>query len=253
MKLPWRWIAVGAVAYLIFLVATAPATLLTRRLASQGVVIAEASGSVWSGRAAAIQYRGFTLGATQWRINAAALLLGRLTLEFKSKRDDGFVNATVSARLSGKLHISDLRAALPLSAIGSMSSGMVRGWQGNLQAQVAELVLVQGWPVYLRGTIDATELVGPASQPASIGGYSVSFDGSDANGTAGELQGQLSSRDNAPLDVAGFLRLQPNRQYVIDAQVGTRTNAPEQIRKALEYLGPPDAQGRRPLSVSGSL
>jgi hypothetical protein len=61
------------------------------------------------------------------------------------------------------------------------------------------------------------------------------------------------SMEDAPLEVVGSVRLTANRNYVIDAQVGTRPNAPASIVKALQYLGSPDAQGRRPLSVAGSL
>jgi hypothetical protein len=69
----------------------------------------------------------------------------------------------------------------------------------------------------------------------------------------GEIQGAVTSLDDAPLDVAGTIRLTTSRNYEVNAQVATRANAPASIVKALQYLGPPDAQGKRAFSFAGSL
>jgi general secretion pathway protein N len=250
----WRWIAIGLIAYLLFLLLTAPAALLVKRLQTHGIMANGVSGTVWNGRAASIQLRGQAVGATQWRIQAAKLLMGQLTVELKTKREDGFMEGTVTAHLGGRIRLTDTRMALPipvLSSLAGMHGGMLSGWQGNIHAQLGELVIEEGWPTQIIGNVEAVELVGPARQPTAIGSYRVEF--AAAPNPTTEIQGSLSSREDAPLDVIGVVRLLPNRQYVIDAQVGTRNDAPASIGKALEYLGPADAQGRRPLSLAGSI
>jgi len=174
------------------------------------------------------------------------------------QRDDGFVSGYISVRGKGEMRFSDLRASLPipvLTAFANLSgaglSGMLGGWRGSLQVQLSELAIQNSWPTQIVGRLDAAELIGPARQPTAIGSYRIEFASTQPIG--GELQGNIASQPDAPLDVVGAVRLQPNRQYVIDAQVGTRANAPASIGKALEYLGPADAQGRRPLSLAGSL
>jgi general secretion pathway protein N len=252
----WRWVALGLSAYFIFLLATLPASLATNRLQKQGVIASGVSGSIWNGRATSLQMRGQYLGAVQWKIHPSRLLLGRLNLDINVKRDDGYLDANISVRSGDRMELTDLRASLPipaLTALANMSGtggGMLSGWKGVLQLQLTELAVEKGWPTQIIGRIEATDLVGPARQPASIGSYKIEF---GPQATAGELQGNITSQADGPLDVVGVVRLLPARQYVIDAQVGTRDSTPASIRKALEYLGTADAQGRRPLSLSGSI
>src|SRR5262245_54211697 len=86
----WRWwlLAVGILAYVVALVATAPATLLDVDLqrASQGRVrLTEARGTVWAGtgRIEIREAGGHTAVGCgiSWRMLPAALRRGRLTYE----------------------------------------------------------------------------------------------------------------------------------------------------------------------------
>ena len=248
---PWRWIGLGVAAYLIFLVATLPATFVTRRLTAQGLVLSGVSGSIWNGRANASQLNGLTFTSLRWQVRPASLLLGRLSLDMQATRDDGYINGRVSLRTGQRIDIADLRMALPIHALRGFAGALAANWQGTLQAQFAELSLERGWPRRARGSIDAQNLSGPARQPTAIGGYRVTFDSADKTSN-GDLSGQVASQDDAPVDVAGVLRIQANRQYFIEAQIGTRANTPASILQALQYLGPPNPQGRRTFSLSGS-
>jgi general secretion pathway protein N len=139
-----------------------------------------------------------------------------------------------------------------LSNIGLPGSGTA-GWGGSVQLKLEQLAFANRWPTEIKGTIDLVNLVGPPQQPTPLGGYRLTFAAPNGSAVSGELQGAVISMEDAPLEVVGSVRLTANRNYVIDAQVGTRPNAPASIVKALQYLGSPDAQGRRPLSVAGSL
>ena len=246
----WRWLGAAVLLYAVFMVLTVPAATIVRRLQPHGIAMADVTGTVWNGHASAVQAKGITFGPTRWRIRPLSLLLGRLTVELNARRDDGYVDAVVAARLSGRVRVTDLRAALPIATFNSL--GIAGNWQGSLQAQIPELVIDKGWPTVAQGSVEAHDLVGPARQPAAIGSYRVEFERNASPENANELRGQLTSLQDAPLDVTGVLRLLPNRQYVIDAQVATRTNAPASINRALQYLGAPDARGRRSLSIAGS-
>jgi len=254
-RFPWRWVVVGVVTYFVFLLATFPAARLTSRLQSNGILAAGMSGSIWNGRAAAIQVSGIALGPTEWRISAWRLLIGNLSAEIHSKRDDGYIDVTVRTGLSGAVSLHNLRASLPVSALSRLGlpGGGTTGWNGTLQLNLKEFAFANRWPASINGTIDVVNLVGPPQQPTPLGGYRITFPAPDAPAVAGEIVGALVSTDDAPLDAVGTVKLTPNRNYVIDAQVATRPSAPSTIIKALQYLGPPDAQGKRPFSFAGSL
>jgi len=252
--IPWRWIVLGVITYLVVLLATFPAARLTTRLQTSGIVAAGVSGSVWNGSAAAVQANGIALGAVEWRISPWRLLTATLSAEVHCKRDDGYIDATIRKGFIGAVTVRNLRGSLPISALSGLGlPGGINGWSGNLQLNLEQLIFVNRWPTEITGTIEAANLVGPAQSPTALGGYRIVFPASNGTGAAGEIQGAVVSNEDSPLDVTGTLRLTPGRNYVIDAQVATRATAPGSIVKALQYLGPPDAQGKRPLSIAGTL
>jgi general secretion pathway protein N len=253
-RFPWRWLVLGISTYVVVLLATFPAARLTPRLQANGIVVVGATGSVWNGSAAAVQANGIVLGPTQWRISPWRLFTATLSADIHSKRDDGYVDATVRKGFGGAVTLRNLRGSLPISALSGLGlPGGVTGWTGNLQLNLEQLVIADRWPTEIKGTIDAANLVGPPQSPTPLGGYRIVFPAINSTATAGEIQGAVLSNEDAPLDVTGTLRLTPGRNYVIDAQVATRPSAPASIVKALQYLGPPDAQGKRPLSIAGTL
>ena len=80
MKRVWPLLVIGALAYLLVLVVTFPATrvvpLLERQVA--GVSLHAVAGSVFSGEAGHLVYQGLDFGELTWQIKPEALLLGRL-------------------------------------------------------------------------------------------------------------------------------------------------------------------------------
>jgi general secretion pathway protein N len=53
--------------------------------------------------------------------------------------------------------------------------------------------------------------------------------------------------------VEGQLAVGKDRSFLLEGMVAARGDVPENMRRSLEILGPPDAAGRRPFSVSGTL
>lgn len=247
-QFPWRWIGFGAAVYVLCLLATLRADLVTSRLQPRGILASGVTGTIWNGHAAALQIGRLPLGETEWHINAWRFLTGKLSMDLRAQHDDGKLRATLAVGLGNRVGVRNLQGALPLSALNGM--GLPGGWQGTLRSNMEALELEKGWPVRARGTVDATDLNGPASQPLPIGSFRVEFSGNDSSKA---LVATLKSIGDGPFDVAGTVRLLPDRSYVIDAQVAARPGAPASLASGLQSLGPPDAQGRRSLSMSGSL
>src|SRR5215831_9488481 len=245
MKISWRLIGFGVAAYVLFLLITLPAELVLPRLQKQGVMATGVSGSIWKGQAAALQINRLPLGHVDWNVQVLRLFTGKLTVAIHAKRDDGALQGAISVGFGKRIDIQQLQGSMPIASLGGL--GLPGGWQGNVQFNLSMLQLENNWPVAARSAVN---LIGPANQPTSIGDFRVEFNGESAKDG---LTGTLTSAGNGPFDANGTLRLQPNRNYLIDATVATRPGAPPQVANALQYLGPPDAQGRRPLSMSGSM
>lgn len=248
MKRLWPLIALGVGAYIVFALATLPASLLTSRLGKYGVAASGVEGTVWKGRAQVLQAAGANLGNATWNLHVLALFTARLQADLELNRNDGFARGIVAASPGGKLHLSKLNASLPLSALPA--GGLPGGWTGMLKLKLADLVLEKGWPTSVDGTVEAMDLTGPARRPANIGSYKLVF--APAQNTADTLSGALTDL-GGPLQIAGTLQLKNDRSYLIEGFVTTRPTTPRDVADALQMLGPPDAQGRRPFSIAGTM
>lgn len=251
MKVYWKLLAAGVLGYLIFLVVTFPAQFVFGKLAAQGVNASAVSGTLWKGRALNLRIGIVSLGDLDWRLKPWSLFAAKLDADFNLKRPDGFAQGAVSASLNGRIILKNVTASLPVDAIVG-SEGLPGGWKGTAQAKLSELVLVQAWPTSATGVIDMIDLTGPAAQPANIGTYRVSFPAANAPAEPNALIGSIED-EQAAIAVSGTIKLSPGRNYVLDMRVAARPNAPQDIKDGMQYLGAPDAEGKRPFSVSGTL
>lgn len=246
MKKAWILVALGVLSYLAFALATLPATVITSRL-PPAIAMAGVEGSAWNGRAAVVSIGGTQLGALNWNLHALSLLAAKAKADIKLTRSDGFVQATIAMRNPKRVSVSGLTGSLPLDTLPP--SAAPGGWKGTLNMRLASLELVDGWPARADGTIELINLVGPARRPAELGSYKVIF---PPELTGNELVGALADT-GGPLEIAGNIRLKPDRSYLVEGSVAARPEAPRSMTDGLQMLGSPDAQGRRPFSLAGTM
>lgn len=249
MKRLWPLVALGVGAFIIFALVTLPASVVLSWLGSAGINAGGVSGSIWNGRAQVLQIQGAHIGGVEWDLHVLPLFAARLSADVKVTRIDGFATTQFSASPGGTVRLKDLTASLPLSTFPPhMIPG---GWNGTLNGRFTQLTLENGWPTQAGGTLDVVDLTGPARNPSKAGSYRVVFDPEAAS--AEVLQGAISDAGDGPLQVSGTLELRPDRTYKFDAMIAARPDAPRNLAQALQFLGPPDEQGRRQFVTEGSL
>jgi hypothetical protein len=241
-------IALGTVAVLGFAAATLPASVLGPRMQRYGVSASSWSGSVWNGGASGLAVKGAPLGNARWSISPWSLLRGRASGRAQLQPVDGTASANFVLHLDGRADLSSVRADVPLGWLGSIAGPRYRGWQGRVAAEFETLSLQAGWPVAAQGTLRLQNLAAPPPRGGDIGSYRLVF---DAASRAPSLQGRLSDT-GGPLAVTGDLALGPGRSFDLQGFVATR-GARTPFDAAIRMLGPPDASGRRPFGVSGTL
>ena len=82
-------IALGVLALLAFVLATLPASVVGGQLARQGIQATSYTGSVWTGTATGLAWRGVPLGQVEWHITPVTLLHGRVAGQAHLTRDEG--------------------------------------------------------------------------------------------------------------------------------------------------------------------
>jgi general secretion pathway protein N len=248
MKRVWPLLALGLGAFSLFALFTLPASVVLSRLTSSGVTVGGVSGTIWKGEAQVLQVNGVHIGGIAWKLRLLPLLTLRASADIKVTRTDGFAQTTLTTGRGGRLEFEDLTASLPLS---SLPPGVVQGgWGGMMNLKLAQLTLDQGWPVSASGTAEILDVTGPAANPVNRGSYKATFPAEGA--PENTLMGALTDI-GGPLQVNGTLQLKNDRSYLLQAMVATKPDAPKDLVDALQFLGEPDAQGRRPFAIDGTM
>jgi general secretion pathway protein N len=250
---PWWLIAVGLAAALGIALVTLPAQVLGGQFARLGLASAALSGTVWNGHARSLSWRSAPLGDVRWSFAPADLLRGRIGVRLDLSRPDGSASAHASVGLGGELRLSDTRADLPVGMLSELPIGTPPRWRGRLSGRFDEIVIAGGWPTTLRGTLDMDGLIAPPPRNTSIGSYRVEMPDPQASGSDGDrLTARVTDKDG-PFSFEGRFTLSPDRSFLLEGSLATRGNTPPALVRSIELLGPPDADGRRPVSVSGTL
>ncbi len=252
MPSKFSWIALGAGAYLAFVLTQFPASVAYRWFAPDTLRLAGIEGTLWSGQAALGSIGQLGLHEVQWRLQPWSMLFARVGGQLQTRFANGFLNTDIEAtftettlrNLRASTSLGDLQEILPLGGI-----------EGFVSAEFAEIRIQGEWPVGAAGEIRLGELAvpqmfGPANAPTiALGNYRIQFVDSPNGTLVGAFEDQ-----GGPLQVSGSVRLSPDRAFVIEGVTRARPDAPVELSQQLEFLpASPAAPGFRAFTLSGSL
>jgi hypothetical protein len=181
------------------------------------------------------------------------LLRGRVAADLRLSRPDGDLTTRASVSLDGTLRLTDARVNLPVEALSEMPLGVPRHWRGRLSGEFAEVTVRKGWPSAVRGTLQMDGLIAPPPRNMSIGSYRIEMpDPQSAGAPTGELSARVADKEG-PFSFEGRFTLGADRSFLLEGSLAPRGATPPALQRSLQLLGPPDAAGRRPVSVSGTL
>lgn len=248
-----RSVRIGAVvvaSFLVVLIARFPASWAAALLPDT-IACAGAAGTVWSGACTSLELRNeassnpVALGALTWRLRAWRLFTGVLAVDATLQPPAGRVRADVELSPGGSLTARNVTASLRLDP--QLVPLVPQTLRGLVQADLQRLQLDDGAITGIAGRVELRELQQSA---ARLGSYLIVFPEVAA---AGDPTGEL--RDTGgPFAFEGTVRFvrEPEPGYVIQGLIAARADAPPELARRLQFLGTPDAQGRRPFSFSGS-
>ncbi len=249
----FAWLALGAGAYLAFLVATLPAGIAASWLAPDQVSVSSPTGTAWNGQAAAASVPGLTVTDVRWRLKPLGLLLLRASGDIEFRLADGFGSTEFSAGPGGNVDLTDVRFASGIPTLAGVLP--VYDTRGQVSATLDRLEIADGWVNNAVGEVRVADLevepIVPTGTPGRIalGNYEAVLSSADGGIIVADLNDA-----GGPLEVQGELRLQPDRNYEFSGRLRPRDDAPQSLRQGIELMaGLPDAAGMREMTLSGSL
>lgn len=248
MRRPKLLLAAGTAAFLLFIVALLPASLVLRYVPPE-FELRGVSGSVWWGRATEVLLRGQPLGALRWSNRPWRLALLELNYALQLEPAGGAVRLDLRTRGDGRIELLRIRGGFPVTA----TAGVIgpEGWAGEVEPNVDWLILRGRYPVSASGTVTVRELTAPGNRGANIGTFELTL-GEGAVGAEG-ITGRLRDLGKGPMRVRATLELKPDGSYLISGEVTALPEAGPVVLRTLAFLPPPDSLGRRPFAIEGTL
>jgi len=248
MRRPGSLVAAGAAAFIVFLVAFLPASVLLRFLPAE-VSLSGVEGTVWRGAAREVAVRGKPVGALRWSNRPWRLALLQLDYAVRYLPEGGQVDMNVRLRDPQRLDIADARGSLPIMALDGLLGPP--GWRGIAELDVKRFVLVRGFPEVAEGTLVLRDLTAPGQRGRHLGSFELTLGEGAVGGDS--IAGRLRDLGGGPMHVRATLELKPDRSYLLSGEVAAGPEASEAVLRTLRFLGPADSLGRRSFTVEGTL
>jgi general secretion pathway protein N len=244
MKRTLRITLLAILAFAIILLVRLPASWV-KGFIPPGITCADIAGTAWNGTCRGLAYNGAPVGNLDWELHLLTLLRGKVAAYVDVTRGADFVRGDFEMGSGGSYLAHDLQAQLPLDP--PLLPQLDSGYSGNISVNLVSLKVEKNQIAALEGQVQATSLYSKRDRLA-LGGYSATFPRAAGSG---EPVGQVSTLDG-PVDFEGTLKLTREPGWVIDGKVRTKPETPQGLVQQLAYLGPPDAQGFRPISLAGT-
>ncbi len=247
MKRSLKLAVVGCVAYLLFMVALAPASWwLKLAPLPAGLQLGPVSGTLWRGEVQAIAYKDWVLPTLQWQLQPWSLVLLTAKLQF----DAGSLQQNTQPYLQGSLQAN------------------LAGWQLQdllVKTPVAPLVPLLQLPLPVQAggdlLLEFTTLKLTAQGCQQLAGQASWLNASlqPPTGTWLDLQqihASLSCEDGQPVlitDPANVLSLDiratvtAQGKLTVNGSLLPAAELPAEVHQAMRFVGQPDANGRYPL------
>jgi general secretion pathway protein N len=230
----------AVVAFAAIVIARLPASWVVPAPPS-AISCATVDGSIWSGTCGGLTMQGAALGDLVWDVHALRLLTGKLSTNIVLTRPTGSVRGDFDVGLDKSLTARNVLADFPLDKdVMALMPRNLQTVHGNAHADITFAHVVKNIVTQIQGRIELHDLEDRDRDVLPLGNYSLTFPGGSGDPTA-----QLQDL-GGPLAVQGTVRLtQDVPGFELQGYITPRADAAPALLNQLQYLGSPDAQGRR--------
>ncbi|MBI3903322.1 MAG: type II secretion system protein N [Nitrosomonadales bacterium] len=242
-----RMLALFALAYLLALLATAPASLLDAALqrASQNhLALANAAGTIWNGSATLSlrqqNERLVALQALRWEISAASLLNGKMLVRLQVEGQSAVTEATLTP---GQIELQHVQLQLPAHVLDEASPLLKPAqFRGQLHIQSEHLAFspngVEG-----NAVVDWQQASSALSSIAPLGNYHLAL-----NGTGKRIAIALATTSGI-LMLDGQGEWKAGRGLEFHGKARAAGGDQDSLSELLHHLGPEIAPGVRGINL----
>ena len=248
-----RLIALGSIAYLVFLIASLPASFLTRYMlpavpAARALQLQGVSGSLWQGQAAEARLNNFNLGKLNWELNGWSLLLGDIDLLLNFRNDTTQGRAQLSLGVGGSMRASNVDMQLPAERLAPLMYGFPVSLAGEVHGNLKELELEPGRTLQGRGRIVWRAAALRAPQNIELGDFVTTLEPLNQGSKLA-----INDQGQGPVETDITITVKGNGEYKMNGWMRPRDASQQHITEALRLIGRADNTGRYWVAYNGTL
>jgi general secretion pathway protein N len=227
------------IVFVVLLVASAPARLLSLVLPGQQVVMAGFEGTLWSGSASRCMLLlppGYLhLGGVSWSLSPLSLITLSPALTVQSQWGAQRVEGEIVLRSTSAMDVRNFEADIGADLIQKFAPLAV---DGRVSVLLQQFSVRDGLPYSADGQLawKNAEFLGPTGR-VSLGSYAANFT-QDAGGV---LSGEVVTLQG-PLTVEGDVRLE-GRNYGVDLHLSSDGQLDTALQQALALMAVPQGDG----------
>ncbi|EDQ01428.1 type II secretion system protein N [Shewanella benthica] len=244
-------IIIGVCIYLVFLLALLPASVVIKLAPlPNNINLSGVSGSIWSGSIESVTIQNRQLEQVQWQLSPWALLLGQAEIDLVIGNRGSAVNGKglFIFTMSG-IDAEGLRFEAPISfLLGNNRLPFSTKIGGDISLFIDRLEQGAPWCEQLNGKLFINS-VGVKNQ---FGDYPLG----DIELGLSCVDGNVKVKSDETMNQLGFsgtLVLQAEKVVQLSAKIKETASQPEDLKKALAFLGKKDSQGYYPISYQGRI
>ncbi|NNF15382.1 MAG: type II secretion system protein N [Gammaproteobacteria bacterium] len=250
MKLsqPLRWVALGAVAYLLLAVITAPASLLFRWIAPDNVTASGVNGTVWRGSAERITMDQMPLHDVSWVVKPLAFLTFKAGASLEAKIPGGQIRGEIANSFFGQTGVAkNIRAVVDLESLG-IAIGQPFLVNGKMGIILERLSWKSGQLSEITGNVTLAELSDMITSTL-LGTFEIEFPDNQNE----QIRGIIKDVD-AIFKLDGAVTITSAGAYQFDAVIQPTADTSPEVVDSLPMIGAQrDPDGNYAVSSSGSI
>ncbi|GAB5380077.1 MAG: GspN family type II secretion system protein ExeN [Aliiglaciecola sp.] len=242
-----KWVLLGLVVYLVFLLAKLPASQVIHRIPlPDNIIVSNVEGTIWSGNAGNVFINNIAIDNVHWEASFWSLLIGNLSLDIEAGtlRDSStiFIQGPLVVDMFNPNHIQthDLSIYVPAKmAIAQVSLPVYADASGRFRVDIQELDYfdacrsLTGTGQWINAGLSGLQGL---NAPLDLGNFSADL---RCDGEQVLVQVKQPNVFNLTADV----RVAHDAKWSIDGRFKPADELPEQVKSAAQFFGRTDAQG----------
>ena len=225
----WRSVLLGAVAYLLFLVMTAPAAKVLPLFQSQlqHVQVAGIEGSLWSGKAAQVDVSALRLQDVKWRLRPFALFVGRAVFKINGHLQAQRIRAKAGSTFLGTPYLSDVKGSIAANELLRLLGIHQLQLGGQLDFDIDDVEWVESGLPAMTGSVSwsPAQLISPLNLAFGKAQLETQIEST-------VTRGKLNASGGALL-VQADVELKSDGAYRFDANIQQKGDVPQAVSKFL--------------------